>query len=356
MFSKLYELPISPNYVGHWGVVEACRELFQNAIDSESPFQYEIGDDFIKITSKYSKLEPSTLLLGTTSKADDNTKIGSFGEGYKIALLVLTRNNRSVDIFNNDVIWKPLFKHSKQFCAEVLCIEESRYAQGRGQGLTFKVNDLSTSEIEQIKESNIHMWDTIGQVHETRYGQILLDHPGKLFVNGLFVCDTELKFGYNIKPEYLTLERDRQTVSSFDLKFITKQMWFETGQYNKIAEMIADETKDLEYANYGTPALVKEACYEVFKERHPNAIAVNSQSELKKLVEQGLERVVYVANSTFYDCVSSSKSYSTHDVIKMKSPNDLMHEWFSKNRGLMRKDAIVSFKALIEKSINWKLK
>ena len=32
---KTYELPISPNYVGNWGIKEAIREILQNAIDSD---------------------------------------------------------------------------------------------------------------------------------------------------------------------------------------------------------------------------------------------------------------------------------------------------------------------------------
>lgn len=356
MLDKLYELPLSKEYVRHWGVVEALRELFQNALDSDSPFEYSIGTDSINITSKYSRLEPKTLLLGTTSKADAVDKIGSFGEGYKIALLVLAREDRRVVIYNNDIRWTPEFRMNKHFQEEILCIRESKYSEGRGKGLTFSISGLTQSEIDQVIETNMHMWDSVGQVIDTSYGSILLDHPGKLFVNGLFVCETRLKYGYNMKPEHLKLERDRQTVNSFDLKFTAKQMWFETKRYEQIAEMIAEEVEDLEYANYGTPEMVKEECYKLFVKNHPNSVAAGSQKELEALVAQGLERVVYIGGGTYHSCITTSPSYSKREAIIIKSPNTLMAEWFKENRQHMRREAIASFKALLIKSNEWKLK
>jgi len=356
MFNKIYELPLSKDYVRHWGVVEAVRELFQNALDSDSPFEYAIGTSSLHISSRFSKLEPKTLLLGTTSKADCKDKIGSFGEGYKIALLVLAREKRQVDIFNGELVWSPEFRYSKQYEDDILCIKETRNPQGRGKGLTFAVNDLSQSEIDQIISINMHMWDKIGQTIETSYGRILVDHPGKLYVNGLFVCDTEMKYGYDIKPEFLKLERDRQTVSSFDLKWITKDMWFETELFDKIATMISEQYPDMEYANYGTPELVKEACYQLFIKAHPNSVVASSQTELKQMVEKGMERVVFIGGGAYSGIVTSSSSYRTVELPKQMTPSEVLAEWLKENRSEMRTKAIVSFKTLHEKSKSWKLK
>lgn len=40
--SKSYELPLARDYVRHWGVTEAVRELLQNMLDSESPNEFSI--------------------------------------------------------------------------------------------------------------------------------------------------------------------------------------------------------------------------------------------------------------------------------------------------------------------------
>lgn len=95
MFETVYELPLSRDYVRHWGIPEAVREILQNAIDSDSPLEYTLYTDRITVTSKHSRLEPKTLLLGRTSKADCDDKVGSFGEGYKIAFSRPSSGTRS---------------------------------------------------------------------------------------------------------------------------------------------------------------------------------------------------------------------------------------------------------------------
>lgn len=89
--SESYELPLSRDNVRHWGLKEAVRELIQNALDSESPFEYAFAQGQLFITSRFARLEARTLVLGSTSKSDRDDAIGSFGEGYK----TLSRRCRS---------------------------------------------------------------------------------------------------------------------------------------------------------------------------------------------------------------------------------------------------------------------
>lgn len=351
--AKTYELPIARSYVRHWGMVEAVRELIQNSIDSDSPFEYQFNDDTLSIRSRFASLPVSTLLLGATSKADNKEKIGSFGEGYKIALLVLTRLEYDVRVLNGDRVWKPVFKHSRQFDAEVLCIEDST-SQYKTEGIAFEVSGLSPADIAQIRESCLQMQDSIGEIVTTGYGDILLDRPGRLYVGGLFVCETKLQYGYNVKPEYLRLERDRQTVSSFDLQWLTKNMWFESERYNQIAELIDQEAPDLEYAEHGTPELVKEACYRAFRQKYPGAVVAKDQAELDSLVKRGMTNVV--VHSTFSPIVSSYSGYKSEVVVPSMLPADVMQQWLAKHRKAMRTESIVAFKELIAASRDWRLK
>lgn len=352
--SIVYELPLSKNYVRHWGLQEAVREFMQNALDSDSPFEYTINDTSIAIHSRNAHLPIKSLLLGSTTKEDDPRKIGSFGEGYKIALLVLTREGYPVTIHNGENDWCAEFRHSKTFDSQVLCIVSTR-AAAKKAGITVVIGGLSPTEIAQIRENCLYMQDHIGGFYNTHKGRILLDHPGKLYVGGLYVCKTSLKYGYDVQPEYLQLERDRQTVSSFDLQWISKEMWFQTEKYEQIAEDLDNKVPDFEYAHHGTPELVKEACYKRFKAMYPNKVIAGSQRELDDLVEAGLKDVVIVGG-TYGDIVRNTNQYKTHDAIKQKQPIEYMEEFFKRNRSLMRKKAIVDFKVLLTHAKDWRLK
>ena len=358
MFNKTFELSLTKNYVAHWSMPHAIRELIQNAIDSDSPFIYEwIKEEdtvALRLNSEFTVLQPQTLLLGSTTKAEATDKIGSFGEGYKIALLVLTREGYGVEMRNGDKLWKPRFKFSRLFNEEQLVVDEEPLTM-KNKGLTFIVHGIDASGQEAIEQSCLMMQNNIGRIRQTKYGEILFDREKKLYVGGLYICDIDLKYGYNIKPEYITLERDRQSVSSWDLKDISLKMWFDIDEPATVAEMIDNQLPDVEYARYDCPEIVKEACYQLFRERNPGAIVAENQSELKSLVARGMEKVV-VVGSAMYHAVSTSKSYRSgvpeRKLVVM--PRARMAIWLADNRSEMRSKSIIAFKKLMEEATNWR--
>lgn len=356
--STPYKLSLTKNYVSRWGMVEAVRELIQNAIDSDSPFQYYFehtaeGQYNLHLRSEFTTLLPSTLLLGATSKADSEDKIGSFGEGYKLALLVLTRLGYKTIIQNGNKVWSPGFEFDKKFCEEILVIWEAENPI-KHSGLTFSVFGLSSDDTDQIINICLKMQSDIGRVIYTERGYILLDRPGELYVGDLFVCKTELVYGYNIFPKYLKLERDRQTVDGFDLKYTVKEMWFDSKQWDDIAGMIENSIPDLEYAQYGSPEIVKEACYRRFKAKYPGHIAVKTQAELDELIKKGLTSVVVISNN-FHSNISESKGYKADTKLPpVETPERTLTDWLEQNKRHMRRCAIVNFEQLIAESAKWR--
>ena len=350
---KTYELSLIKTYVASWGLAQAVRELIQNALDSDSPFVYSFEEDdgnfSLWLNSEYSTLTPQSLLLGATSKADSDSAIGSFGEGYKIALLVLTRLGCPIDILNGDLLWTPRFRMSRTFNEEVLVIDETWLGDRSHRGLTFRLSGLSADDVESIKASCIRMQDNIGAIKRTTYGDILLDQPGMLYVGGLFICKTELKYGYNILPKFIKLERDRQTVDSYDLRDTTLKMWYDTKEHDKVALMISEEVPDVEYARYGSPELVKEECYKIFRQNNPGAFIASSPEEMKRKIEAGMTKTVYVGGG-MYSAVSGSASYRSETMHLTKvavAPHVALAAFLSAHRDEMRRPAIVAFKALI---------
>ena len=359
MFNKVYPLTLHKEYVSRWGMLEAVRELIQNSLDSESPFEYNFLQqdiDYWQLTlvSKFSTLPVQSLLLGTTSKAENDSAIGSFGEGYKLALLVLTRLDYPVEILNGKVQWKPSFQYNKLFEAELLSIEESSLAE-KHSGLTIKIRNLSEADCEAIKDSCLFMQKHIGEVKNTKYGQILLERPAKLYVGGLFVCETELDYGYNIEPCFLSLERDRQTVNDWDLKQKVKDMWFDIGEPALVAQMMEEGIPDLEYAHWNTPEVVKEACYQLFISRNPNTLIASSERELKERVAKGMEKIVVLQSRSFSTSVCESTSYKKNlKQPQMQTISEYLAEWAAKNKSYMRRDAQIAFKSIIEEAKTWR--
>lgn len=363
-FDKFYELPITRNYVAAWTAVEAIRELFQNAIDHDKNlWNVELvkdsreGEFLLTIISDGVRLSPKTLLLGHTSKADDDSAIGHFGEGYKLALLVLAREGYDVWVRNSEVIWRPAFQTSDKFGEEVLVIHETKnanWSKGDEDSLQFCIGRLPGSVTDNVKQNTLYLQEDIGAMHRTRYGDILLARPGKLYINGLYVCETGLNYGYNVKPEHLELERDRQTVSHFNLRFLTKDMWFDAEQPDTVAAMMEVGAPDMEYAQHSCPELIKEACYRLFREKHPGAVIAGSQYELDAMVKKGMTDVV-IYNDSYKSVISSYRNYQA-DLPKVvtKSPIAHLEEFFRAHRGNMRTPAIVTFKEVIEKSKGWR--
>ena len=358
MFTKkTYELPISPTYVRHWGLVEAVRELVQNAIDSESPFEYEFteqGD--LHIISRHTTLSPSTLLLGSTSKAERTDAIGSFGEGYKIALLVLARENRGVTIYNGDRLWRPMFQMSRTYDAQVLCIEETPSPR-RNEGLRFVIEKLSPAETAQIIESCLMMQNHIGKIASAKQGQILYEKPGKLYIGGLYICDTKMKYSYNLNPGTVALERDRKTVDGFNLGWWAKELWFQTERWDEIASLIEEEVPDMEYVEYGAPEILKETLYRVFVKKHPGKIIAKNRAELEAKVKSGLiETQIVQVGGPYANLVSSSRSYLSSQPVKEPAalPYVQLERWLKANRSEMRSKAIEAFKGLVEAAKEWK--
>ena len=358
MSNHKYTLSLTKEYVSHWGVSEACRELIQNVIDNPKDYEYtfdeyEPGLFKFTLTSKDTWLHPSTLLLGTSSKKDESS-IGHFGEGYKLALLVLTRLGKKVTVINGNLIWKPSFQYYESYGAEVLEIQETDNFEVCGN-LSFIVEDLTQDDVALIKSTWLVFQENIGEVFESEYGDIMFDHPGKLYVGGLFVCTTDMKYGYNFKPKHVRLERDRQTVSSWDLKYHSKEMWFETKRWDFIATLISEECPDVSYAEYGCPDEVKEACFRLFEKQYPNRLAAKSHYEMNSLTARGIQSAVYVGSS-FGSVIQSSSSYMRRydSTIDTTQPEQKLKQWLASNRKEMRRKAIVAFKSLINDSKKWR--
>ena len=281
----------------NWGLTEAVRELFQNALDQQTTnptnvmdYNWSIEDSCFWISSKESLLEKSSLLLGCSSKADDASTIGKFGEGYKLALLVLTRLGYKVKVYNYAAkeVWVPKIIKSRRYGSDLLVIDVTKhiFTSVPDSNLTFMILGIQSEDIYTIRKRSLFMHSTYDK-YDTTKGEILLEdcHAGMLFVNGLYINTVKLDIatkGYNFKPDVISLDRDRSLVSSFDLQWITSQMWKEITDAD-CKEMILSDAPDVEYLKnflYNSDTQLAEDTFDSFQcANGPTSVPVSKQWE-----------------------------------------------------------------------------
>lgn len=293
------ELSLARDYVPSWTITDGIRELFQNALDQEiecvdNKASWEYSDGTLKISNKKSSLAAKTLLLGASSKSGDGKTVGQFGEGYKIATLVLLREGKQVTIYNYGMreVWRPRFVKSRRFDTEILTFfidKEFPWKQVPDNDLTIEVSGITEEEWkEQIIPSNLHLQDSVVIEETTQYGDVLKadTHAGMVYVNGLYVCEYKsYKYGYNFKPGNLKLDRDRKLASDFDLQWLASKMWMNSP---KVTELIAKGIVDVSYVSsliqYTTSSKHADDAFEMFRRVNgPHAIPVTSQEEADKV-------------------------------------------------------------------------
>lgn len=230
MDKKVYELSISSNYVHTWGIEEAVREIMQNAIDSQidgNPLSVSYSNGTLTIQNSGCNLDISTLVLGNSGKNDTTKYIGTYGEGFKLAIVVLLRNGIATKIHTNGQKWIPEFRKSVKFGIDTLHIDVFEETSSKDI-ISFELSGIEYDTFESIRDNSlamlVAMGFNIGGKIETEYGDILIDkrYKGKMFVNGLYVqSDSSFQYGYNFKPKYLQLDRDRKAINYYKMRELT---------------------------------------------------------------------------------------------------------------------------------------
>jgi len=343
-------LSINPNYVRDWGFAEAIRELYQNALDQQTKitgntlgFEYIAAEKHMVISNKASTLDRSSLMLGSSTKADDDETIGQFGEGYKLALLVLLRLGHKVVIENYAARekWVPEISHSKEFGCEALKITIIKHVfkSVPNHDLTFHIFNVSVDDYIRCEMTNIHLRVKYPAFIQCEQGRILTDpgEQGRLYVRGLYIetiKDKKMLCGYDIIPKHLQIDRDRKTVKTFDLYWLTSRMWTDAYAQNKdlVQKMVEDGNTDVQYIQYSNDRPVEriaEDTYTRIKEAHPNLEPVTNQADAAICKAHGIG--TYFVTGTQAAIIAKSPRYMApvRTQTVRKTPADLIDDYFN---------------------------
>ena len=294
---KIFKLPISPNYVKHWGLWEAVRELYQNALDAkdqlgckasihyEPPAVREDGQGVIVIDSSDGSLTPRSLVLGNSTKDGTNTR-GKFGEGYKLALLVLKRLGHHICVMTSPGdVWAIELSHDEDFDSEILSVEVLEGTIGPWEGVRFRIHGVDEDQWAEIQRNICPYFGTSITLKEP-------EQAGRIYQGGLFVChQAEFKYGYCFRPEDLPLDRDRGMVNDFDLKCLVADLWKDSDD-DAVADLIEAESPEVEFLAARTYSHTPAATtvYRRYVEKHgEDTVPCADQNEIQRAQDAGLK-------------------------------------------------------------------
>lgn len=255
MDTQIIELSISKNYVCNWGLWEAIREILQNAQDADkegyalSVDTEDNGSTLIIKNDGPRVLDISSLVLGNSVKSEGS--IGKYGEGYKLALVVLLRLGYDVIIYNGDCKWTPYFEYSDTYKIEVLKIKVSP-SNLENDGIKYVIGGLSSSDLSMLKDNSLviakQLGVDLGRTISSDYGDVLLAdmYSGKFYVEGLYIQDDDsFEYGYSFNSDVVDLDRDRRAINYYDLlNLTTDTLLSQTDDFEIVEYCLVENKKD----------------------------------------------------------------------------------------------------------------
>jgi len=357
---KTIELSLAKNYVPQWGLVEAIRELIANALDTGRA-SVTIDEGNLTIRTKSGAIPIEHLLLGSGSKTEDTETIGQFNEGLKLALLIIARENINHFILNGDDRWKPYINKSETFGIDCLHLDiESGYSEGEDlDEVIFVLEDLSDEVLEEVKAKNLCFHDNLALIG-TPNGDILKDDnmKGQIFCGGVWVCENKtFNYGYNFNTDVLKLDRDRKTVSTFDISWQTKELWkyVDGDDEDTLVSAITSDKNDANYlGSYTTikTSVADKVAAKVYADLEEDTVVTDDQDEYTEVIRSG-NKAKYISNDALISAIKSSSNYKNpKDYINIVKPLDILVDFYEEWSDNMDSDLADAYQEMLTKLEN----
>ena len=225
MSKTVIKYGLSTDYVSTWGYKEAVREIVQNFMDfgeyqvSESDYDAEIDGTYIRYKNEYEPESFEFFKVGF-SKKHNAQAVGKYGEGLKIALLVLRRLDVKVSIgcTINGVatVFKPVF-YEDQYLGSCFGIEVEEFSSNasiEGFSVAFQRTPIYDDMEHYFVKNECEV------IFSNSNGAIVDMPAGNLYVGGIFVTNfSDMPRAYNLNPSDVDLGRDRNFPNTWDVEY-----------------------------------------------------------------------------------------------------------------------------------------
>lgn len=245
---------ISPDYCHTWGIKEALRELIQEGLDVKALYECEsmirYFDDIERfvIEDNGPGLPLSSLAMGNSSKRDNTETIGQFGEGLKLACLVLARFGRGVVIETVGRTLTPIIDIHPELQCETLTFVST--PNTRNEGTRIKV-EVSREEAEEAMRLFLHLAPpeqyyvpvSSGRNRPATMDDEIFLPGGHIFVQGVLVSvptlpsEDRLFFSYNFMAKEVQ-SRDRWAIDWNQLVSQIRGAWARCDNQYLIEQLI----------------------------------------------------------------------------------------------------------------------
>lgn len=259
---------ISPNYVKGWNAEMAIREVVQNHLDTMEQFSCKgrVTHNVKNGTATFRDHGPGLALrhlaLGVSEKGDGAR--GKYGEGLKLAMLVLARSGRNIVVHTEGRRITPYIAFDEEFGTELLHfqLEESTF---EGPGTKVLV-ECSRDELDKAKgyfqEYTSRLDPDFQWVEKGKFSL----PAGKIFVNGSHVGTMkELLFSYHFDEQDTgdIGNRDRTVIDQNKVKEHIKTALANT-KSKKVWDRVFDALEDQK--NYYVETNTSPGWYQVMGE------------------------------------------------------------------------------------------
>lgn len=301
------ELTLNPQYVKDWGVWEAIREFLQNALDGED-LGYDAEISYVtntklpqlRIVTNGVTIDRDTLLLGTTSKSGRADQRGEFGEGMKLACLVLVRNGLKVKIRSGEEQWVPRIDFSGNFNSDLLMVDTSPCVWRNS--VQVDIIGLAPGDWESIQERVLRLKKPKkDEVIELGRNKILKGDrfKNKLFVKGIYVGRLPGNYYYGYDLSNVKLDRDRRLADPWDLKWEIRSTLSDAVEEKKLKVYHVMDILNGDYeesdavAGYSYSDALSKQIAKAFQEEHGDkAIAVSDTASSIEAQHFGFKAIV----------------------------------------------------------------
>jgi hypothetical protein len=369
---RIIELPLDINCVSHWTVEDAIRELLQNAIDQG---EYKVtpinNKKRLWIVNENVTLPVKSLVIGQTTKNDGD--IGGFGEGYKLAVVVLLRNGFGVKIVTGGEVWDFCFKPSITFNTSILNITIKPISKvkdtSRTTFIVYDLNEVGVSSVLPKLLMHKAKFFPHGKFITSSKGQVILnpDNPGDIYINGLYISNnSRFKYGYNFNPGVLHLDRDRKIIETYELSKITSSIWAEiakNGGYGElIGELVYSEAYDVDSLGYhDIPPDLTDSIHKTFEANNgKQAVPYYFDSDKGRYnSEYNNLHPVYTPNN-ITNCIEKANTFKeklAENELQEEdktTPYNLLNRIYKLIRPFLTSDLQAAFMDIINKSKDWR--